>query len=344
MRSNCAGLVLGVAVAALGACGSGSPPNSNAPATASAACLQLHMAYANRSARCAGGTAADWLAYIDAYEDCAAYTNHVADRQVVYRPQGWAACVAEYEGPCDQLVSYCEYDILHGLTPDGAPCKDSEVCGTASACLDMALSSGTCGSMCMREATVGEKCGFWCGGTAPCVGTFPFCAPGASCGPDGTCVTAKAAGAACGPSDPVACAPLLACSADPADQTSTGTCQVLGASGCHADGDCPGGQFCLQGTCTPRRALGENCTDAPTGCVAWAACDAGGRCAAAGRIGMACAQYPGVPDFVTCLTGSCFDGMKCTAFAKAGESCAAATCSPGTSCDAATNTCVACAP
>jgi len=336
------GIVWSVALAAALA-GCGSSANSNAPGTASAACTQLHTAIAMRNARCSGGTVTDWLAYVDSYEDCGAYTKHVKDGLVEYRPQGWAACRAEYDRPCDQTVSTCGYDILHGLAPDGAPCQDSEVCGTASACLDMSLATGTCGTVCMRLAVVGETCGIWCGAAAPC-SDFPVCAPGAACGPDGACVTAKAAGDACGPSDPVACGPLLACSADPSDPQSTGTCQPLGSATCHADADCRGDQFCLQSACAVRRAIGDSCADAPTGCVAWAACDGGGHCAAAGRIGMPCAPYPGIPEFLTCLTGVCHDGVNCTAYATAGQSCAAAGCAAGTSCDQATLTCAVCPP
>src|SRR4051812_44860841 len=97
------GPVLGGAVAALGG-GCGSSTNSGAPATAAAACMQLHAAYAARSVRCAGGTVMDWLAYINSFEDCAAYTKHVANKEVKYQTQGWAACLDEYEKPCDQLV------------------------------------------------------------------------------------------------------------------------------------------------------------------------------------------------------------------------------------------------
>src|SRR5262249_33193982 len=124
--------LLWAALAALPGC---SGPTSRAPGTAAEACTQLHAASAGRLARCSGGLVADWLDNIDNQEDCAAYTGHVADHQVEYRPAGFATCLAEYEKPCDQTANtFCTYDILHGLVPDGQPCSDTEVCGTVSAC------------------------------------------------------------------------------------------------------------------------------------------------------------------------------------------------------------------
>jgi len=335
---------LGGAVASLGG-GCGSSTNSGAPATAAAACMQIHAAYAARAVRCGGGTVVDWLAYINSFEDCAAYTKHVADGDVQYRPQGWAACLDEYEKPCDSIVSFCAYDILHGLVPDGAPCKDTEVCAPDSVCIDMALSSSTCGTVCMRAAKLGEACGLWCGGTTPCV-SLPFCEPGAACDATSTCVTAKPAGAACGPSDPLVCGPFLACSADPNDPQSTGICQPQSTNGsCHLDADCTSDHFCLQGTCAPRRPLGSPCADAPNGCAPFSACDSTRNvCVTAGRLGQPCAPYPGIQYYSVCFVGSCFDGVTCTPLVGTGASCAAASCAPGNSCDANTTTCTACPP
>ena len=116
------GGVLAVCVA-IGGCGS-SLEKSNAPATASAACRALHGVSATRSARCLGGAHADWEAYIASQDDCAAYDRHVAEHQVEYVPAGWDACVAEYDGPCDKILSNCFYEILHGLVADGQHCQD----------------------------------------------------------------------------------------------------------------------------------------------------------------------------------------------------------------------------
>src|SRR5438045_5440964 len=88
--------VLWAALTGLAGCGSSSLDKSNAPATASAACVQLHAASAERSTRCLGGAVADWQAYWDSQDDCAAYDRHVAEGKVEYRPAGWDACVAEY--------------------------------------------------------------------------------------------------------------------------------------------------------------------------------------------------------------------------------------------------------
>jgi hypothetical protein len=335
------GIIWGAALAAVLAGGCGSATTSNAPATAAAACSQLNAASAARSARCVGGALADWRAYQDSQNDCAAYARHVAEGKVEYRPQGLAACLAEYEGPCDQIISNCYWDVLHGLVPDGQRCQDTEVCGTFSACLEMTTLIPSCGAVCLRGAREGETCGLYCGGATPC-NDIPFCMPPSVCA-NNVCVKAKAAGDSCGASDPIACGPFLSCTADPADPLSTGTCQAHVAGGtCGTDVDCIGTEFCLQGTCAVRRHLGESCADVQTSCEAWTACDVGGHCAAAGRPGQACAPYPGVPGYMTCSVGVCPDGLTCVPYAGAGASCTPLTCAPGNECDATAQTCVAC--
>jgi hypothetical protein len=326
-------------------CGS-SLDKSNAPATASAACMQLHAASAERSARCTGGTVGDWRAYSDSQDDCAAYDRHVAEGKVAYRPGGWDACVAEYAGPCDRVLSFCFWDILHGMVPDGQPCQDTEVCGTVSACLDVDSLAASCGQVCVRAGKENETCGLYCGGTAPCVTDFPIpiCEPTLACA-NSVCVKPKTAGQSCGGGDPVPCATFLSCSADPADPQSVGTCQAHASGGaCRSDADCVGTEFCLNGLCTGRLQPGTPCADAPTGCPPWTACDASGVCVAAGRPGLPCAPFPGTPDFLTCAVGACLDGAVCSGYAGTGESCVGTVCLPGNECDAAILSCVACPP
>ena len=148
-----------------------------------------------------------------------------------------------------------------------------------------------CGEVCVRTPKENEACGLYCDDSGtPCV-DVPICVFDTSC-QNGICVKRKVTGTACGGGDPVPCSNVQHCTADPADPTSTGTCQPRTAGGpCHVDNDCPDTEFCLAGTCTVRRALGQSCADADLGCVPWTACDANGVCAVAGRPDFPCAPF-----------------------------------------------------
>jgi hypothetical protein len=330
--------VCGVLASVVVGCGGGSP-TSNAPAKASAACVEFESVSAARSARCNGGSAADWAAYEANYETCPAYDQHVRDGQVQYRRDMFAACLAEYDRPCEETISNCRYDVLHGLVADGQHCQDTEVCGTNSACFN--LGTNTCGEVCARFAVQGEACGIHCGSGPPCLDA-PICDPSAAC-VSGVCVKPKAVGDACGPADPVPCGRPAYCSADAADPLGRGTCVAIVAGGpCRADAECPLTEFCLQGTCTARRAIGQSCADAPTSCESWTICASDGHCAVAGKPDFPCAPYPGQPDALVCTTGTCVNNTLCVANGHAGDSCLMAFCAPGTSCDLSTTTCVAC--
>lgn len=324
-------------VAGLAACSGGSKTSQDAPmpASASAACAQLHAARAQYDARCLGGTVAEWRKFADVQEDCAAYDRHVDEGTVVLRPQGWADCLAVYDQPCDKvLVESCAYEALHGLVADGEPCQDTEVCDTKSSCAP--LGSGACGNICVRAGNLNEACGLYCGDSTPCY-DVALCAPGLVCD-DGTCAAGGAIGAACGGPTMHACGPNLTC------QASTGTCAARAAGGpCLADTDCPALQFCDGATCAPRLAIGASCRDAPTGCAAWTTCDqASGTCVSAGAVGEPCAAYPGVPDYLTCAAGACSDGATCHPVAGQGQGCATAACATGLVCDSTTVTCLPC--
>jgi hypothetical protein len=169
MKNASVVLVIGVA---MGGCGSSLP---SAPATAAEACVQLQEASARYAARCNGGSAADWQAYADSWQGCAAYTQHVADGKIQYRPQGFGACVAEYdEKPCDRLPSGCAFEVLKGLVPDGGNCQSAVVCGVDSTCLALE-GGGTCGEVCARAPREHEACGLYCDdGPTPCF-DFPVC-------------------------------------------------------------------------------------------------------------------------------------------------------------------------
>jgi len=331
-----ASVTLGMLASVAVGCGGGS--KSNAPTMPSVACAQFQFESSNRAARCSGGSVNDWAAYEASFETCAAYDQHVRDGQVQYRRNQFDACIAKYDLPCDADITNCRYEVLHGLVADGQPCRDTEVCDTNSACFN--VSNTACGEVCARAAGEGEACGFYCGGTTPCF-DVPFCYPTNLSCVNSVCVKRKAVGAACGGGDPVPCGPTTYCSADPADAASTGTCVAIVAGGpCRADAECPLTDFCMQGTCTARRRLGDSCADAPTSCVSWIACN-GYTCSPAGMFGLPCAPYPGQPDFLTCTTGMC-DGTMCVAGGNAGDSCLMTGCALGTTCDPTTTTCVAC--
>jgi hypothetical protein len=337
MKKSLGVLMLG---AAIGGCGS-SLDNSNGPAAAVAACMQLREASVQRSARCAGGTAADWRAYDEGYLGCAAYDRHVRDGLVEYFPGMLAACLAQYALPCHQQVN-CFWEVLHGLVPDGQYCRDSGVCGPVSACLNPG--PDTCGEVCMRFGKEHETCGIYCGDTTPCL-EFAACGYDLACVND-VCVKAKSVGASCGGGDPVPCNYPSFCTAELADQI--GTCKVpVSAGACRSDYECPGTEFCFEGACTARRALGSYCVDAPIGCAAWTKCDsASGTCVAAAKPGLPCGSFPGTSgaDSSFCGPGTCNADGICVAIADAGGSCAGASCAPGTSCDMASLLCVACDP
>lgn len=315
-----------------------------ASVTAEQACQQLNEAEAQLAARCQGGALDDWRTYQAGYESCATYARHIAEGLVEYRPAGLAACLQKYAAPCGEANPYpCRYEVLHGKVADGQHCEDTEVCGTISGCIN--VSGADCGDVCGRFALENEPCGFFCGSTAPCL-DFPLCGTDLFCA-NGTCVKAKTLGQTCGGTDQATCVFPLFCDVNTPDATATGVCAPL-ASGatCRSDAGCFNNEFCLEGTCTPRRAAGSPCADVPDGgCAPWTMCDPGGSqlCVAAGRIGQPCGQIAGTNRYLNCLAGAC-DGTQCVALGAAGLSCAAAACVQGAFCDATTAICQRCEP
>jgi hypothetical protein len=273
--------------------------------------------------------------------ECTRYARHVAEGLVEYRPEGWAACLAKYNLPCQLANPYpCYYEILHGKVLDGQPCEDTDVCGTFSACFN--VSGAICGEVCVRGANENETCGFYCGTTTPCF-AFPFCASGLTC-VDNVCVKAKGAGDACGGPQGIQCLFGLGCDVDPADADGNGTCVVLTPGrACRSDGGCLPTEFCLGGTCTLRRGAGQSCADVPTSCGGFADCGGTlGTCVTAGHVGEVCAAGP-VGRYTGCVSGFC-DGTNCQPLAPAGQSCLGISCDIGTFCDQNTSTCHACPP
>ena len=314
---------------------------SAAPATPLEACQQFNEAEAQLHARCLGGSLADWRTVAANQMACDRYARHVTEGLVEYRPAGWAACLAKYSAPCAEANPYpCYFEILHGLVPDGQHCEDTDVCGTVSGCVN--VSGAACGDVCVRLGNENEACGIYCGTATPCL-DFPICASGLTC-VDGTCAKSKQAGETCGGPQGIACRFGLGCDVDLSDPNLNGTCVSLAAGQpCHTDAGCLATELCLSGTCTPRRAGGQSCADAPTSCGGFTVCGTGGTCAPAGHVGEACAPWPANPQFLGCVNGSC-GGTTCQPFATTGGSCAGTSCEIGTSCDPNTNTCQTCGP
>jgi hypothetical protein len=303
-------VALALAAAAGLACGGGS--GSNGPATASEACSTLHAAAAERSARCLGGSPADWLLHIDGIELCATYDDHVRKRLVVYHPERWQGCLDQYARSCgDPDTVTCLYDVLAGQIADGEPCIDGAVCGVTSGCFNFS-SVDACGAICANLSQLGETCDTW------------PCAVGLTC-VDRICSRLRTAGEVCGGEQAILCAPPLFC--DVTTSGGEGVCATHQAGEvCQADSECSVEQFCLAGACAARRALGMSCDDAPTGCVPWTACD-GSTCVAGGRPGQPCTVLPGTDWPYWCMgIGFCGPYGTCDTYAWPGESCATNSC------------------
>ncbi len=321
----------------------GSADGGGAPASAGLACQALNEAGAQLGARCTGGSLADWRAFEASFLDCALYDRHVAEGTVEYHRELFAACLQKFQASCDEPGPYpCQYEVLLGKVADGQGCRDFEVCGPVSGCVN--LGNSPCGDICLRLGNENEPCGFHCGPGPLCM-DGPECTTGLYCNSSGTCVNSKGLGEVCGGTDQVPCLDNLFCKrADPTDPTSPGTCARRVAGGpCDDDNACPGTQFCQAGTCMARRSAGAACGDVPTACQFWTACDEVGThtCIPAGGTRQPCATLPGATVAFTCITGLC-DGTTCEPQSFVGGTCAFATCGQGTLCDPTLQTCVSC--
>jgi len=149
------------------------PDAGGPPASAGLACQALNEAEAQFGARCTGGALADWRALEASITDCGAYDRHVAEGLVEYHPEAFAACLQKTQAPCDEANPYpCRYEVLLGKVPDGQSCRDYEVCGPVSSCVN--LSVDMCGDVCARFGNEGEPCGLHCG-------PGPLCLEGSYC-------------------------------------------------------------------------------------------------------------------------------------------------------------------
>jgi hypothetical protein len=327
-------------VLVLNGCGGGK--STPIPASASAACEALHDARAKYDARCLGGGEGQWRGYEDGREDCSTYDRHVKEGTVVFRSSGWADCLKMYEQPCDQPIDEsCVYESLHGVIADGKPCEDSQVCGTQSACFP--VGNDICSRICVRGGNLNDRCGLYCGDATPCDDDLEICSRGLVCD-NGTCLAGGAVGDWCGGPAAHVCARGLFC--DPNTSNGSGRCVARAVGGlCFEDADCMPLQFCDDDTdtCLPRREVGASCRGAFRGCVAWTVCDElTETCQPAGQVGQPCGQFPGTAGYAICSAGACRDGRRCSAFAGAGQGCAAAACAGELVCDSATVTCRSC--
>jgi hypothetical protein len=341
------GVVWGSAVVAtlagaLAACGSspatpgpdgggGSAGAAAAPLSAAAFCAQEREQTAAFSARCLGGSAADWKAYRDAYMPCSRFDELIAAGTVRYHADRAAACLAanSADRDCAAPENFCFTSTLEGLVAARAPCRNDYECPPNAACwAPMEFGLNACvQSVCV---TVGDKVG------DPCT-DLPFCYPGVVTCLQGTCVAYGKNGEACGQVDQPFCGPGLRCDA-------TGTCVPLSSGSlCNADFECFGTDFCDNSQCRPRIAVGASCNGAPHGCVGWASCNTQTFvCEAAGHVGQACGSTMG--DDSLCIGGACqnnADGSRsCIALAQLG-----AVCNVGVQCQSggcASGTCATC--
>ena len=281
------------------------------------ACRQLHQAVGQTWAACFGGPAAEWQAYWDEVVPCAPYGKHVADGTVMFDAAAVPGCVAEIHAtPCGQYSS-CEYtQVFVGGVADGMPCSDHSVCGPRSGCM-LTSCDGTCRAT--GGAALGEPCAT--------VG----CEQGLSCdSAKDVCVANAPAGGPCGGPSSLQCASGLYCKVVNTGGSGalSGTCTPVSSGPCTQDSECAFNEFCYQGACKPRLALGAPCGDARTGCTGFSECDttsAAPTCVHAGLRGERCARIYGSP--AICINGSvCGLSSTCVARGQVGDACDAFSC------------------
>jgi hypothetical protein len=335
-RATLAGLGAALLVAvALGSCDSS--PNTPSPdgpyrLSAMAFCAQERVQTAAFSARCLGGSAADWKAYRDAYMPCSRFDELIAAGTVKYHPELAAGCLEAQSADrdCSTPDNFCFVKTFEGLLPANAPCHNDYECPANGACWapdEFGLNA------CVQNVcvTLGDKVG------DPCT-TLPFCYPGVVTCLAGTCVAYGRSGDPCGIASEPACGPGLRC-----DLVSAKCMPLAKGSHCGSDFDCFGTEYCNNGDCSPRIAVGSSCNGAPTGCVGWAACDEQTfMCVAGGHPGQPCGSTMG--DDSLCIGSFCQlngDGSRsCVAPLEVGAVCARGTqCASG---GCATNACATC--
>jgi hypothetical protein len=337
VRATLVRLGAALAATALASCGSASmspSPDGGAPGalTAMEFCAQERLQTAAFSARCFGGTAEDWKAYRDGYTPCSRFDELIAAGTVKYHPELAADCLAAQSADraCSTPENFCFMKTFEGLIPANAPCHNDYECPPNGACWapnEFAL------NLCVQSVCVlvGDKPGDACT-------EIPLCYPGIVTCLGGTCVPYGALGDACGLSSEPACGPGLRC-----DLVSQSCMPLAVGSACGSDLDCVGTEYCDNGDCRPRIAVGSSCNGAPTSCVGWAACNRQTfLCEAGGHPGQPCGSSMG--DDSLCIGSVCdfnADGTHtCVAPLPLGEACTSGTqCASG---GCAANACATC--
>jgi hypothetical protein len=257
--------------------------------TAVAFCQQVNATFAATSARCFGGTVADWTAPADFCTKLGTLTTTIQFNASMAK-DCLATLAAKTATACSPDVP-CIDEVIKGLVANGKPCTSSAECAPNVDCLSP--SDTTCEqAVCAAPAPVG----------APC---FPYCDDKGVCD-DATnrCVAIVRVdvGGTCGDKVNHLCKDNLTCLYDPAVSAS-GVCQAR-QPGCQFDFDCKVlEEFCDLSTnaCKPRLKLGASCAGSSTGCVLSTTCNpVTNRCTKAGHRGEPCAS-----DFNICFTGYC---------------------------------------
>ena len=276
-------------------------------------------------------------------DDCAAYDRHVAEHQVEYVPAGWDACVAEYDGPCDRIMSNCFYEILHGLVADGQHCQDDR--GVRDL-LRVLLGRRRDVRRGLRPRPEGERK----------VRVALRRQRDAVCRPPGLLLRSELPGRNLrqgeghrrGLRRRRSGSVLVRAALHGGSRRSHQHRHLSAARGGRAvprRQRLPGHRVLPRGHAAPRSAApwAQSCADAPPSCVPWTVCDAGGVCAPAGRPGLPCAPFPGV----ALLPGLRDRDLRRHHVRREREPrrrCGLGACAPGSSCDLLTLTCVACPP
>lgn len=289
-------VVLAAVVASLAACSSS--PNAPSPEvgnalTAALFCAQERDQTAAFSARCLGGTAADWKAYRDSFMPCSRFDELVAAGTVRFHPELAADCLRAQSADrdCSTPENFCYTKTFEGLLPADAPCHNDYECPPNGSCWAPAEDAvNACvTSVCV---TIGDKIG------DPCT-TIPACYPGVVTCVKGVCVAYGKQGDPCGLDGEPACGPGLRC-----DLVDAQCVPIAKGSQCGNDFDCIGTEYCDNLQCRPRIEIGASCNGAPTGCVGWASCNFDTFvCEAAGHAGQACGSTMG--DDYLCIDSFC---------------------------------------
>jgi hypothetical protein len=288
-------------ITAFAACGSGGGPTTSLD-TVEGFCRQTGAAYAANSARCHGGTAAEW----NAGDFCGPLRNLAAT--VEYDAAAAAACLemikTRLETACGVTVE-CFDQVVKGKVADGQLCAHSFECSPGVLCTSP--DNTTCAHpVCLAPAAIGAACPPRCVADAVCDSVTSTCIP----------ATVSDVGGPCNTTPEEVCRAGLFCKVV-GDLSATGVCtESKEGAPCDNDSNCPLEDYCAT-TCVPRIKVGSPCSiEAPYSCVLLATCDpVTDSCVAAGVLGKRCGAY-GI-----CLSSSCGSSGTCVPLLGAGGAC-----------------------